>query len=278
MNPRSWLFCPADRPDRLGKAAGAADVVVADLEDAVHVDGKQAARDALVAVLDEDRARAGRIWVRINNDGHNTAADLEALRDRPIAGIVVPKAEHEIVRDVSARSSVPLLGLVETATGLWQARDIAAVDRVVTLGLGEYDLADDLGVSTPDVDAEPLRWARSRVVAAAASAGLAPPPAPVLVTLDDDEGYRSDTASLLRFGFFGRMCIHPRQVGLVHEAMRPTDAEVRTARQVVTAAEQAERDGRSVLVVDGRMIDPPVVRRARQVLALAALGSPAAKG
>ncbi|MFR9728350.1 HpcH/HpaI aldolase/citrate lyase family protein [Saccharopolyspora sp. MS10] len=275
VNPRSWLFCPADRPDRVRKAAATADVVVADLEDAVHVDGKDAARDALVEVLDEDPERARRIWVRINNDGRSTGADLDALRARTCAGIVVPKAEPEIVREVSARSSVPLLGLVETAAGLWQAREIAGVERVAALSLGEYDLAVELGVCAPEVDPEPLRWARSRIVAAAAAAGLAPPPAPVLVTLDDPEAYRADTAAMLRFGFFGRMCVHPRQVALVHEAMRPAADEVAAARDVVRAAEEAERAGLAVLVVDGRMIDPPVVHRAHRVLALAEADAPA---
>lgn len=269
VNPRSWLFCPADRPDRLRKAADAADVVVADLEDAVHVDGKRAAREALIPVLREDPDRAGRIWVRINNDEHNLDDDLAALRNLPLAGIVVPKAESAVLREVSARTEVPLLALIETATGLWQARELATVERVRSLSLGEYDLADDLGVAVPDEDAEPLRWARSRVVAAAAAAGLAPPPAPVSVELADPDSYRADTQRLLRFGFFGRMCIHPKQVGQVHDAMRPGSAEVVQAREVVLAAEKAERDGLAVLVVNGRMIDAPVVRRARRILDLA---------
>lgn len=270
VNPRSWLFCPADRPGRLRKAAGSADVVVADLEDAVHVDGKRAAREALLPVLREDTGRAGRIWVRINNDEHDLDDDLAALRDLPVAGIVVPKAESAVLREVSSRTEVPLLALIETATGLWQAGELATVERVRSLSLGEYDLADDLGVAAPEVDAEPLRWARSRVVAAAAAAGLAPPPAPVSVELADPDSYRADTLRLQRFGFFGRMCIHPAQVVQVHDAIRPGSAEVARAREVVHAADQAEQDGHAVLVVDGRMIDAPVVRRARRLLDLAA--------
>ncbi|WP_243794575.1 CoA ester lyase [Saccharopolyspora gloriosae] len=268
MNPRSWLFCPADRPDRLRKAADVADVVVADLEDAVHVDGKRAAREALIPMLREDPDRAGRIWVRVNNDEHDLADDLAALRDVPIAGIVVPKAESAVLREVSARTEVPLLALIETATGLWQARELATVERVRSLSLGEYDLADDLGVCAPEVDAEPLRWARSRIVAATAAEGLAPPPAPVSVELADLDAHRADTQRLLRFGFFGRMCIHPKQIGEVHEAMRPGPDEVEHAREIVLAAERAERDGLAVLVVNGRMIDAPVIRRARRTLEL----------
>ncbi|MEU6130806.1 aldolase/citrate lyase family protein [Saccharopolyspora sp. NPDC047091] len=269
VSTRSWLFCPADRPDRLRKAVDAADAAVADLEDAVHVDGKAAAREQLVAVLREDPARAGRIWVRINNDEH-LDADLAALADAPVAGIVVPKAEPEVLRAVSARATVPLLALVETAHGLWRAWESAAVPRVQALTLGEYDLADELGTCSPEVDAEPLHWARSRVVAAAAAAGLDPPPAPVSAELADPDAYLAGTARLQRFGFFGRMCIHPKQVAQVHAALRPAADEVDRARRVVRAADAAEQDGQAVLVVDGRMIDAPVVRRARRVLELAA--------
>lgn len=268
VSPRSWLFCPADRPDRLRKAVDAADAAVADLEDAVHVDGKAAARERLVAVLREDPARACRIWVRVNGDEH-LAADLAALAGLPVAGIVVPKAGPELLRAVAERVDVPLLALVETADGLWRVRESAAVPQVRALTLGEYDLADDLGACSPEVDAEPLRWARSRVVAAAAAAGLDPPPAPVSADLTDLDAYATGTARLQRFGFFGRMCIHPKQVVRVHAALRPAADEVDRARKVVLAADAAERDGRAVLVVDGRMIDAPVVRRARRVLDLA---------
>jgi len=267
--PRSWLFCPGERTDRLAKAVAAADVAVADLEDAVHADRKDAARAAVVAALRADPAAASRTWVRINNDGVHTAADLDALSGVEFAGIVVPKASLKSVREVAAHSSVPLLALVETAAGLWEAAEVAAHERVVTLSLGEYDLAVELGVARPDVDEEPLAWARSRVVAAAAATGCAPPPAPVATTIEDADRYRADTRRLGRFGFFGRMCIHPRQAAIVHEVLRPGEEEVRGAREVVRAAEEAERTGATVLVVGGRLVDPPVVHHARRILALA---------
>ncbi|NKQ56871.1 CoA ester lyase [Amycolatopsis sp. K13G38] len=272
MIARSWLFCPGERTDRLAKAVGVADVAVADLEDAVHAERKDAARTAVTEALRADPAAARRTWVRINNDGVHTRADLDALAGLEFAGIVVPKASAESMREVAARSSVPLLALVETAAGLWDAAKIAAGERVVTVTLGEYDLAVELGVARPDVDDEPLAWARSRVVAAAAAAGCAPPPAPVSSVIEDTGRYRADTGRLGRFGFFGRMCIHPRQVEVVHEVLRPGDEEVAAASSVVRAAEDAERTGATVLIVDGRLVDPPVVHHAHRILALAERG------
>jgi citrate lyase subunit beta / citryl-CoA lyase len=269
VTPRSWLFCPADRPDRLGKAVTLADAAVADLEDAVPPQAKVAAREALTGWLSGHPEEARRTWVRVNNAPGLLDADLDAVGTLGIAGIVVPKAEPEILAAVRGRSPARLVALVETAAALWQVREIAAAGGMYTIGLGEYDLAADLGAASPDEDAQPLGWARTQVVAAAAAAGLAPPPAPVSARFDDPAGFAETTRALLRAGFFGRMCIHPRQVELTHEAVRPTSQEVREAREVVGAAETAERDGTGVVVVSGRMVDIAVVRRARRVLALA---------
>jgi citrate lyase subunit beta/citryl-CoA lyase len=272
VSPRSWLFCPGQRTDRLAKAVAIADVAVADLEDAVPLAAKGQARDAVVEWLRANPETAPRVWVRINNDELHREDDLAALAGLPLGGIVVPKAELDVVHEVAGRAGVALLALVETATGLWQLRELAAADRVHSLTLGEYDLAVDLGAASPEVDAEPLAWARAQVVAAAAAARLAPPPAPVSARLDAPEAFTEDTAALLRRGFFGRMCIHPTQVALTHAAMTPGAQEVAEARRVVRAAEEAERQGIGVLVVDGRMVDAPIVLRARRVLELAADG------
>ncbi|SFB49592.1 citrate lyase subunit beta / citryl-CoA lyase [Amycolatopsis marina] len=269
VTPRSWLFCPGNRPDRLTKAARVADVVVADLEDAVPVLGKADARADIADWLRRNQDTASRVWVRVNNDQRHLDADLDAVEELGIGGIILPKAEPEGVTAVTDRSRRPLFGLVETARGLWQLHELAALPGVHTLTLGEYDLAADLGTASPDTDQAPLAWARAQVVAGCAAAGLAPPPAPVAATVNDLAEFTASTAALLRNGFFGRMCIHPGQVEVAHEAMRPGDQEVADARAVIRAAEAAESEGTGVVVLAGRMVDVAVVRRARRVLALA---------
>lgn len=256
---RSWLFCPGDRPDRLGKAAAVADVVVTDLEDSVAPQDKGSAREAVAAWLRAAPSLAPRVWVRINNDGHRDA-DLAAVAGLGIAGVVLPKAEITTVRDVAGR--VPVFALIETANGLWELPDLARIGGVAGLGLGEYDLAAELGAEVSGDG--PLSWARARLVAAAAAAGLAPPPAPVSAELANTAGFRAETAALQRAGFFGRMCIHPAQVTLTHEVMVPAASEIADARAVLQAAEDT-----GVAVVAGRMVDAAVVRRARRILALA---------
>jgi citrate lyase subunit beta/citryl-CoA lyase len=200
--------------------------------------------------------------VRIGDD----PADLDALAGVQFAGIVVPKAQPRIVQRVADAISVPLIALIETASGVWAARELAAHPQVRTLALGEYDLAVDLGTCPPDVDGAPLAWARSRVVVAAAAEGCPPPPAAVSTVIHDEQRFRADTEALGRFGFFGRMCIHPTQVSTVHEALQPSGEEVDRAKKIVQAAEDVTD---VVLVVDGKMIDPPVLAHARRVIGLA---------
>ncbi|WP_067896916.1 HpcH/HpaI aldolase/citrate lyase family protein [Nocardia vaccinii] len=269
--PRSWLFCPADRLDRLAGAVARADAVIADLEDAVAPAGKPDARDGLVRWLRENPATATSVWVRVNSHPRYLPGDLDALTGggTPLAGFVLPKAELSGVRSVAERTDRPLLPLLETAAGLWQAPEIASGATVYTLAIGEYDLSVELGTAAPDIDAAPLAWARSRVVAAVSAAGIAPAPAPVSAVLDDEAGFRADTAALQRWGFFGRMCVHPAQAVAVRELLTPTTKEIDRAREIVERAEQAEREGAGVLVIDGRMVDLAVVRRARRTLALA---------
>lgn len=268
--PRTWLFCPADRLDRLGRASATADVAVADLEDAVVPSNKNTARSGLVDWLRSHPDTAKSVWVRVNSDPEYRDADLGALAvpDVPFGGLVVPKAELAVVRSVARYSAKPLLALLETARGLWEVRDIAAAPGVQRLCLGEYDLAAELGTATPEVDSAPLGWARSRVVAAASEAGIPPPPAPVLAVLDDEARFRADTVALQRWGFFGRMCVHPDQVSAVHEALVPTQEEIDRAQAVVDGAEKAQSGGTGALVVNGQMVDRAVVRRAQRTLSL----------
>ncbi|MFI5613151.1 aldolase/citrate lyase family protein [Amycolatopsis sp. NPDC051903] len=253
---RSWLFCPGTRPDRLTGAAAAADVVVAELEDAVAPGDKAAARAAVAAWLAGHPDLAPRVWVRIND-----STDLEALAGHGIAGVVLPKAE---LAGVAACGDFPVFALVETAAGVQELPELARHPAVTAVGLGEYDLAAELGVAPPALTGNdgPLAWARAQVVVAAAAAGLAPPPAAVSAELADLAGFRADTLALQRAGFFGRMCVHPKQVALTHEVLVPSAEEVAQAEEALRAAENS-----GVAVAGGRMVDAAVVRRARRVLA-----------
>lgn len=249
---RSFLFVPGDRPDRFAKAAASgADVVVLDLEDAVAPAAKEAARAHVVAWLAEGHPAV----VRVNAAGTPWhAGDVAAVRDS--ATVLVPKAES--VTDFDGLSSV--LPLVETARGVAAAVELCRVSTVVRPVFGSIDLAADLGVDPTSRTA--LLHARSALVLAAAAAGCAPPVDGVTTALSDVDAVRDDTRHAVELGFTGKLCVHPRQVPVVHEAFRPSAGQIAWARSVLAA-------GDGVAAVDGHMVDRPVLLRARRVLDLA---------
>ncbi|WP_028849665.1 HpcH/HpaI aldolase/citrate lyase family protein [Thermocrispum municipale] len=247
---RTLLFVPGNRPDRFAKAAASgADAVVLDLEDAVAPEQKPAAREHVAEWLKAGNSAV----VRVNAAGtpwHDD--DVAAVGDVAMA-LMVPKAER--AEDLPRGTVIPL---VETAAGIDNARAVCSAPGVVRPAFGSVDLAAELGVDPASYYA--LLHARSALVLAAAAAGCAPPVDGVTTSLDEVGLLRADTAHAVELGFTGKLCIHPRQIEHVHAALRPTDSELDWARRVVAAA-----DG-GVSVVDGQMVDRPVVLRAERLL------------
>ena len=253
---RSWLYVPAHRADLIAKAmAGPADAVVLDLEDAVPVAAKDAARDAAVAALGMPRTKP--LWVRMNA---GSAADVAALAAARPDGVRVPKAtDPGAVAALAQELDLPLHLLVESALGVENAFRLALADRCVAgVSLGEADLAADLHVRDPAA----LGWARQRVVVANRAAGLPSPVAPVWTDLADPAGLAADTATARDHGFFGRSVIHPSQVEPVNRAFTPSAADLDAARALVASVDGASVDAR------GRFVDPAVVAGARWLLEL----------
>lgn len=269
---RSLLFVPGDRPERFDKAvASGADLVVIDLEDAVPAEGKEVARASVAEYLATDTVVA----VRVNGVGtpwHD--ADLAALEGRPRV-VMLPKAEDVIavagLVDRLAPGSV-VVALVETARGVLAAPQLAAAGGVCRLAMGTIDLGAELGVDPEDRDA--MASARRHVVLASASAGLAPPVDGVTVTVDDRARLEDDVRYSRRLGLTGKLCIHPRQVAAVHQALQPTQREIRWATAVLAAADRSS--GQAVLL-EGRMVDKPVVDRARRLVEQAGAQAPTGK-
>jgi citrate lyase subunit beta / citryl-CoA lyase len=258
----TWLFVPGDRADRFAKAAAAkADLVVLDIEDAVAPPAKEAARAAVEAYLCTGVLAA----VRINNDpgGEQFALDVALLarlaRDgNPPVAVVVPRATDaaSLQAVAAAAPAAVVVALVESAAGLLALPAVAShADR---LALGHLDLAADLGCA---VDAHLVRYARVQLVLHSRAARLPAPIDGVTPDVRDREAARRDATEARREGFGGKLCLHPDQVAAVREAMRPSDAEIAWARRVVDALP----DG-GVGVVDGEMVDAPVLARAAAVL------------
>lgn len=259
------LFVPATRPERIDKArATAATCVIADLEDAVAPDEKDAAREALAQYLLPATGGVLPVCVRINGDGTPWFDDDLALVARAgVAGVVLPKAETPEQAQALRRAlpaSTALFGLVETALGLANVRALAPMfDRLM---FGSLDFAADLGCAhSPAALAHP----RAEIALASRLAGI---PGPVDgVTTDTQNAALIELEAALGagFGFKGKLLIHPNQIAPAKRAYRPDAAEIDWASRVVALA-----GGSGVAKVDGMMVDAPVIAQARAVLARAA--------
>ena len=271
---RNLLFVPGTRPDRFAKALAAGpDMVTVDLEDAVTPAHKDEARARSMPLFDGAPAERIERVVRVN--GVRTPfglKDLLAIVEHPTPpdGVMLPKVESaDEVRIVDAllqRAARPvgLHVIIESNAGLDQAGAIAAAcPRVRSLLFGAVDMAAELGAA---MDFTSLLYARSRVVHAAASCGLDAIDVPYL-DLDDEAGLALECRLVRDLGFTGKAAIHPRQLGPINATFTPDPARIAYARKVIAAFEAA-KDG--LVVVDGKLIELPVVRTARRTLAIAA--------
>jgi citrate lyase subunit beta/citryl-CoA lyase len=259
MLPRSYLFVPADRPERFDKACAAgADAVIVDLEDAVPAAGKVAARAALAAWVSPRQP----VLVRINAlDTTWFRDDLKLCSLPGVAGIVLPKAENEAaLATLAGAGAAAILPLIETGLGLWNAAALARQPRVTRLVFGSIDFSLDLNIQE---GYETLLHARSQLVLASRVAGVAAPVDGVTVSFDDPERVQADTLRARALGFGGKLCIHPKQVAPVHQAFAPTEEQLAWAGRVVAAFDAAQG---GAAAVDGRMIDRPVILIAQQML------------
>jgi (S)-citramalyl-CoA lyase len=253
---RSALFVPATRPERIAKAlATGADVVIVDLEDAVAETLKVEARDNPEV----------RLYVRINGALH--AQHLEDLavcrRYAGVVGVLLPKAESARQVERTAECGKPVWPIIESALGLQRLEEIAHAKGVERLSFGALDLGLDLGLASGTAAAERiLDQARYAILLQSRLADLAAPLDSVFPDFQDADGLARHTADIRDMGFGGRLCIHPKQVDVVHATLMPSEAELDWARRVIAGFAQGE----AVFVVDGQMVDMPVIGRARRLL------------
>jgi citrate lyase subunit beta / citryl-CoA lyase len=267
---RSMLFMPASRADMIAKIPRIApDVAVVDLEDAVAADAKDGARDIAAAAISAlDPTARSTLLIRVNPVGTPWfAADVAMTADCAAAGLVVPKLEtqHQLdqVRQVMAEHSwldALLVAGLETALGVADARTLLA-RGVSGAYFGAEDFIADIGGRRTSGGEEVL-YARSQVGLAAHLAGI-PAIDQAVVNLADEAQFLADARAGRNLGYQGKICIHPRQVGLAHQVFTPTEAELAHAREVLAAG------AAGVGVVDGQMIDDVHVRMARATLARA---------
>jgi citrate lyase subunit beta/citryl-CoA lyase len=259
MEPSSYLFVPANRPERFLKAhESGAHKVIFDLEDAVAPAEKDAARAAIVEWFKNGNEGI----IRINGaDSYWFAADLRAVATCRNASVMVPKAGPAVVADVSSYLvNRPLIALVETVSGLVQIRETTSVPGVTRLAFGNVDFGSDARLPNRS---PALEHARIEIMIASRFAGLPSPIDGVTVEIDDEAILLRDIESARDLGYGAKLCIHPRQISFVNDGFSPTAEEIRWASKILDAVSRA---GGNVVQLDGKMIDIPVVERAKYLL------------
>lgn len=279
---RSYLFAPGNHAHRADKAFTiGADAVILDLEDAVALTEKKAARPLVLAAMQRPRKALG--YVRVNGiDTPFWQQDLDTLAGPWLDGVVLPKVESAAqVQAIDAHMAecerrtglapraLDLMLIVETALGIVNVEAIAAASpRIGRIALGGGDYTNDLDLEwTPDEAA--LAYGRARLVHASRAAGIEPPVDTVVLEVHDQGRFRESARNGRRLGFRGKLCIHPDQVGPCHEVFTPGAGEIARARAIVAAFQDAEAKGTASIQVDGTFVDYPVARKARRLLGLA---------
>lgn len=277
---RTMLFIPGNSPAMLLNAdIHLSDAIILDLEDAVSPSEKDAARLLVKGAIKTLQYRGTEIIVRVNpldteyiRDDLQTIVPLKPSLIMPtkVSGADYVLAVSKMIADIEkehgmAENTVGLIPLLETAEGIENAYQIAKCDkRVKALFLGAEDLTSDLQAirSKPS---EEILYARGRIVMAARAAGVDVYDTP-FTDVNDDEGLLKDATFARSLGFTGKASISPRHVPIINEVFSPSEKDIAYALEVMAVIEEAKRLGKGAISLHGKMVDKPIVDRARRVL------------
>ncbi|UJX42151.1 HpcH/HpaI aldolase/citrate lyase family protein [Desulfovibrio sp. JY] len=285
MRRRSTLYVPGNNPAMLQVACVyCSDGLLFDLEDAVALKQKDAARILVREMLGALAFKGSEIAVRVNHlDTPFGLVDLETMVPLQPNALRVPKIESaaDIMRVIAEverienkynlpHDRLKIHPMVETALGVENAFAIASAHpRVDAISIGGQDLTADMQV-IKSKDGTEIDYARRRLVMAAKAARIDCLDT-VYSDVEDEEGCRAETEYIKKLGFTGKAAIHPRQIRIIHEVFTPTEKEVRKAERIVREFLRNQKLGIGVFAVDGKMVDAPVVARAQYVLDLAGI-------
>jgi len=280
---RSLLYVPVNVEKYVEKAhTRGADCIQLDLEDSVPAAEKARARTLVQAAAGRVRRGGADVVVRINSPFEATKQDLPFCISPDVNGIAVTKAEgadhirrvDELISQLEAKAGLSaghtrLIAMVETPAAFFEMPAIArASPRLAAMNIGGEDFALEAGMEPTE---ETLLMPKQQMIFAARAAGLMPLGFIASVAgFGDPEGFRRMVRRSRQFGFMGAGCIHPGQVPIVNEEYSPSTGEVESARRILSENEKAAAAGRASFAIDGKMIDVPVVERARRLLERAA--------
>ena len=277
---RSLLYVPTHMEKFVSKAhTRGADAIILDLEDAVPLDQKELARSVVQDAAVQVSQSGADVVVRINRPLSLAVRDVEAAVSPSVKALSLPKVESagqiqlldELVSEVEIQRGMPVgqtlfLVLIESAQGLSLMAEIAAASpRVAAMTIGGEDLSADIGMESGE---DTLFLPKQMMIQACARADIMPIGViGAIAGLDDGYAYLEMAKRSRRFGYVGSSCVHPKQVPVLNQAFTPDDEEFDYATRVVEKAAEAEKAGKGAIVLDGKMIDAPVVTRARNTLA-----------
>jgi citrate lyase subunit beta/citryl-CoA lyase len=281
-NWRSLLFVPIVREKFVASAhTRGADAIILDLEDSVPEEEKQRGRDLIASAAKEVGRAGAEVLVRINRPWHQAFRDIEAAVSAPVTALMCPKVESpehlgviaELLDVLERQRGMPLghtklVALIETAAAYFRAREIAlATPRLVALSLGAEDFAASVGMEPLG---ETLEMPKQTVIIAARAAGILPLGfMGTVADFKDLDAFRAVVRRSRRFGFAAASCIHPSQLAILNEEYGVSPTETERARRLIAAYEAALAQGVGAVTFEGKMIDVPVVERARALLARA---------
>jgi len=283
---RTALFVPGNRPDRIEKAFNTeADVIIIDLEDAVPLSEKESSRSNVREKVIQFANRI--ILVRVNALGSPfIKGDLDETIVEGVNGIILPKVEkaddihdiNKLLLEVEKNRTLPdgsirIFPLIESAAAVQHVYNIVSTktkpQRIYTVAFGAADYTLDMGIEMT-MEGTELFYARSRIAIACRATGIAPPiDTPFMIDLKNTDALISDARRAKELGFQGKLVIHPNQVEPCNRIFSPLPEDIKKAEKIVKAFEEAEAAGVAAIQLEGKFIDYPVVKRSKNILALA---------
>lgn len=280
---RSLLYVPGNNPAMIQNAyIYGSDAIVLDLEDSVSLNEKDAARDLVYNAIKTIDFLDAELLVRVNDPHTETGKkDIEMVVKTSKASVRLPKAESkediylcdELITTFEKKFGVEenatkMMAAIETAKGIANVNEIALGSKRLTgISLGAEDFVTDLGTARSG-GGEELLFARSAIVIAAKMAGIDPIDT-VYSDVSNEAGFIKEVKLIKQLGFVGKSVINPKQIRKLHEIFNPAQQEIDHALNVMYAIEEAEKKGSGVIALDGKMIDKPIVLRAKHMLKLA---------
>lgn len=285
VNFHSWMFVPGSDSQKIEKVQHLpVDVVIYDLEDAVALTKKESARINVREALQNNLPKYN--VVRVN--GVNTPYfkdDLEEIVSHGLKAIMLPKSEtkeqilllerilHQAEEEYEIMQPIEIVPLIESANGVCGAAEIAAASsRVKCLAFGSIDYALDIEAELTEEGFE-LLYARSHLVNVSRAAGIEQPIDAVYPDIHNLDGLQKETKFVKKLGFQGKLVIHPKQVDVINEVFMPSKEEIESAQLIMSTYKQSIQAGLGAIQVNGKMVDAPVIERAKKTLQKANLAA-----